>query len=477
MLTHRPDLWGHHGMAREVAAITKSLCAIRSDLKLVPHDRRHPVPIEDLNLCPRYSALVFENVTVQPSPLWLQYRLDSVGLNPINNIVDLTNYMMAELAQPMHAFDAKKLQGDNLCPPRARRRTIMALNDEEYALDAIEPGDRRPLPADRDRRGHRRTRQRHRSRDHAIVLESANFNAASVRKTSVALKLRTDASMRFEKSQDPHNTVRAASRVASTCCANLAGYSPGGWGGRRDATKSPPPEPIALHLDWLASKLGRAVEPSEVASILDFARFRRDAGGVGILWVTVPTWRAAKDVTVRDDLVEEVGRMLGYDSVTPRPPMVACAPPPPNPSRAIEHGVRQILADEGFTEVSNYSFVTEEEVRRLSLNPDDHVRVANPIVADQQLLRSTLLPGILRNIETNNRNFPAFRWFEIGNEIHKREGSLPDEKAHVVAALFSRDGDGVANLLELKRVAECLMRGCVVEPAPRASVRTSPARG
>ncbi len=149
--------------------------------------------------------------------------------------------------------------------------------------------------------------------------------------------------------------------------------------------------------------------------------------------------------------------------------MIACAPPPSNPARAFEHGVRQILTAEGFTEVSNYSFVTEDEVRRLSLNPDDHVRVANPIVADQQLLRSSLLPGILRNIETNNRNFPSFRWFEIGNEIHKRESGLPDEKAHVVAALFSREGDGLANLFELKRVAECLMRGCVVEPGPARS--------
>jgi phenylalanyl-tRNA synthetase beta chain len=146
--------------------------------------------------------------------------------------------------------------------------------------------------------------------------------------------------------------------------------------------------------------------------------------------------------------------------------MIACAPPPSNPSRALEHKVRQILADEGFTEVYNYSFITEDEARRLSMDPDDHVRVGNPIVADQQLMRSSLLPGILRNIETNNRNFSTFRWFEIGNEIHRRESGLPDEQPHVVAALYSREGDGVANLQELKRVAECLMRGCIVEPAP-----------
>ena len=100
------------------------------------------------------------------------------------------------------------------------------------------------------------------------------------------------------------------------------------------------------------------------------------------------------------------------------------------------------------------------------MDPDQHVRVGNPIAADQQLMRSSLLPGILRNIETNNRNFTSFRWFEIGTEIHKREGSLPDERPHVIAALYSRDGDSAANLFELKRVAECMMRDCVVAPAP-----------
>ena len=158
--------------------------------------------------------------------------------------------------------------------------------------------------------------------------------------------------------------------------------------------------------------------------------------------------------------------MLGYDTMTPRPPLVACAPAPANPARVLEHNVRQILADEGFTEAYNYSFVTEDEVRRLVMDPDDHVRVGNPIVADQQLMRASLLPGILRNVETNNRNFASFRWFEIGNEIHKRAEGLPDEIPHVVAAMYAREGDGAANLFELKRVAECLMRGSIVEPAP-----------
>ena len=179
-------------------------------LDLLPPARRpFSVQIEDLDLCPQYCALVFENVTVQPSPLWLQYRLTSIGLNPINNIVDLTNFVMAELAQPMHAFDADKLHGDTIfVRAAAPGERFRALNDEEYtlhpsnlaiadaagaiALAGVIGGMESAI-------GPATTR---------VVLESANFQASSIRKTSAALKLRTDASMRFEKAQDPANTVR-----------------------------------------------------------------------------------------------------------------------------------------------------------------------------------------------------------------------------------------------------------------------------
>src|SRR5229473_5834968 len=148
-LTHRPDLWGHYGMAREVAAITHQVLRDPVRLGLLPKGAAQiEVQIEDLALCPRYSALVFENVTVGPSPLWLQYRLEAIGLNSINNIVDVTNYVMSELAQPMHAFDADKLHGDTIFVRNARAgEQIVALNEESYQLtpsnlviaDASEP--------------------------------------------------------------------------------------------------------------------------------------------------------------------------------------------------------------------------------------------------------------------------------------------------------------------------------------------------
>src|SRR6185295_6192588 len=161
------------------------------------------IAIQDFDLCPRYSALVFANVTVKPSPLWLQYRLNAIGLNPINNVVDLTNYIMAELAQPMHAFDRDLLRGDTIFIRRARAgERIMALNEEEYGLkpsNLVIADESGPI-AIAGVIGGLGSAISGQTRN--IVLESANFQAASVRRTSVDIKLRTDASMRFEKSQD-----------------------------------------------------------------------------------------------------------------------------------------------------------------------------------------------------------------------------------------------------------------------------------
>src|SRR5580658_7260329 len=457
-ITHRPDLWGHHGMAREVAAIIGKtlrdpvwLGSLPGAMLGSPRPPESPVKIEieDLHLCPRFSALVFENVTVQPSPLWLQARLTAVGINPINNIVDLTNYLMAELAQPTHAYDRAKLNGDTIYarPARAGER-ILALNDEEYDLspsnliiaDAAGPiGIGGVIGGGPSAISDSTT---------SIVLEAANFNAASVRKTSAALKLRTDASMRFEKAQDPHNTVRALARAVDL----LPLLSPGIRlvGGLADRLASlHHPDRVPLDLNWLARKLGRVLEPAEVKRILESLQFGVTENGYGKFWVTIPSWRATKDIALAEDLVEEVGRMIGYDSISPEPPLVPCAPSFDPPEREFLRGVRRMMAAQGYTEVSNYSFIGEDEARKFGLRVEDHIRVLNPIAAGQELLRSSLLPGIHRNIIENAKHFDEFRLFEIGHEIHKTNGK-PDERQHLMAALFSKN----EGLLELKRAAE-----------------------
>ena len=463
-ITHRPDLWGHHGMAREVAAITGKKLLHPLDLTtLPPAGSPVNVEIEDLALCPRYSALVFENVTVQPSPLWLQHRLTAVGLNPINNIVDLTNFIMAELAQPMHAFDRAKLAGDTIYARPARAgEEITALNDEHYTLAAsnLVIADSAGPIAIAGVIGGRESAIS--AATTSIVLESANFNGSSVRKTSSALRLRTDASMRFEKAQDPHNTVKALARALEL----LPLISPGIRlvGGLADTHGVLQQEGrVDLDLDWAEGKLGRSLTAGEVEGILKSLEFGVESTGPRKLSVTIPTWRATKDVAMPEDLVEEIGRMVGYDSIEPKPPLVPCAPSYDPPEREFLRLVRRSFAAQGFTEVSNYSFTSEEAVKRFGLAPEDHVRVLNPIAAGQELMRTSLLPGLWRNVAENAKHFDSFRLFEIGREIHKRAEGLPDERLHLMAAIFAHD-DGHAGLFELRRTAECLAPGLHVRP-------------
>jgi phenylalanyl-tRNA synthetase beta chain len=465
-ITNRPDLWGHFGMAREVAALVGGKLKDPARLDLLPAGPAAiKVQIEDLNLCPRYSALVFENVTVRPSPFWLQARLTAIGLNPIDNIVDMTNLVMAELAQPMHAFDADKLRGDTIfirsALPGERFR---ALNGEEYtlgpsnlviadaggaiALAGVIGGASSAISETTTR----------------VVLESACFQASSIRKTSSAIKLRTDASIRFEKAQDPTNTVRGIARAIEL----LQCISPGirTVGGVADPRREPaPPAPIELPLEWLARKLGRAVTAAETRRILESLQFGVTEPRPGVFAVSVPSWRATKDVSVKEDLAEEVGRMLGYDSIAPEAPLIPATVPPGNPERRFQHEVRGVLVDQGFTEVHNYSFLSEDAVAAFGFDPAAHLRVSNPIASDQALMRASLLPGILKNILENAKHREVFRLFEIGLEIHKSPcGVLPDEVPHLVAAVYDRAGDGAAGLFEVKRVALCLMPEALAQP-------------
>lgn len=474
-LTHRPDLWGHYGMAREVAAIAGKTLRDPVQPNLIPGGAPEiAVRVEDFSLCPRYSALVFENVTVQPSPLWLQYRLEAIGLNPINNIVDVTNFVMAELAQPMHAFDADKLRGGIVVRTAREGETIAALNGETYKLSSsnLVIADQAGAVAvagvigGADSAIGAATRR--------IVFESANFHASSVRKTSAALKLRTDASMRFEKAQDPANTVRGLARAVEL----LRTVSPGIRivGGLADAAQPPrSPAPIELPLAWMERKLGRSVPAAEVRDILQSLSFGVEENTPGVLTVSVPSWRATKDISIKEDLVEEVGRMIGYEAIAPAPPLVPTTVPPSNELRVSLNGFRRLIAAQGYTEVYNYSFLSDELARQFQLDPADHVRVLNPIASDQALLRTTLIPNIWRNIQENVKYSDEFRLFEIGREIHRRDAGLPNEANHVVLVCYLKDG-GTSGLFELKRVAECLSSELRFRPSADPRPYEHPAR-
>ena len=275
--------------------------------------------------------------------------------------------------------------------------------------------------------------------------------------------------MRFEKAQDPVNTVRGLERAF----ALLQEVSPGIRlvGGLADNHRPMPvPPPVVLPLDWLDRKLGRPVPAGEVRRILESLEFRVEEIAPRVFSVFVPSWRVTKDVSIKEDLVEEVGRMIGYDSIPPVAPLTPARVPPGSPEREFYHRVREMTAAQGFTEVHNYSFISEEVARVFSPDLSAHVQVSNPIASDQNLLRTSLLPGIWKNINDNARHFDEFRLFEIGRAIH------PDcEAPHFTAALYAKD-DGALALFELKRLAECLLPGVTVRPSDRTQPYEHPRR-
>jgi phenylalanyl-tRNA synthetase beta chain len=462
-LTNRPDLWGHLGMAREVAAIAGlSVADPVEDLPAAVSKGDLSITIEDSSLCARFSGQRVENVKVAPSPLWMQYRLNSLGVNPINNLVDVTNYVLCELGQPMHAYDADLL-GDTIIVRAAHKgESILALNGEKYSLspeDIVIADAHKPIGIAGIIGGNdtaiRATTKR-------IVLEAANFPAALVRKSSSRLKLRTDASMRFEKGQDPENTARALARAVDL----LQQISPGCEAAPPIdvyARKSTPPK-IQLDIDWAERKLGRKLSTEEVINIFKSLVFGVEQLDARKLLLTVPSWRATKDISIPEDLVEEIGRMVGYASIMPQAPAVLAAPTPRNLDHEQHRAIRAAMVGQGFTEVSNYSFISDADAAMFGYSSDKLLQVANPIIADQKYMRPALLHGILRNLADNSRYFTDFRLFEIGRAYSKGVDGGPKERTHLMAAIYGRETNG-ANLIEMKRVLQYIVSDCKVVPA------------
>lgn len=475
-LTHRPDLWGHLGMAREVAAIANLPLTDPVHREAMPaFEPAIKVDVEDHALCPRYSALLLENITVTQSPRWLQARLEALGVNPINNIVDMTNYVLLELPQPMHAFDAGKLNGDAIFVRTARPgESFYALNGESYTLepadlviaDSLGPVGLAGVIGGMDSAISEATTR--------VVLESANFLASSVRLTAARHKLRTDASIRFEKSLDPENTLRGLTRaieLLNELCPDIRVV-----GGPTDnRTALPHTEPVLLPIQFVSRKLGTEVSEGTICRILNALGFAVREMAPGLLSVTIPSWRATKDISVKDDLVEEIGRMVGYQEITQAAPLIAAVAPPSDHKRLYLRKVRAAFAAQGFTEIYNYSFVNDAEAQRLLGDGPQHIALRNPIALELSHMRVSLLPGIFRNIIANVRHYREFRLFEIGSEIHANAGNgLPQEVRHAVAALYNVHSDE-QDFFELKRVAECIFPSCVLT-ATEARSYEHPAR-
>ncbi|HVG59191.1 MAG TPA: phenylalanine--tRNA ligase subunit beta [Hyalangium sp.] len=400
---NRPDALSHLGVAREVGVVTGA--AFRPPEPKPPEQggsaaEKVKVRIEDAARCPRYAARVVENVTIKPSPQWLQDRLKACGVRAINNVVDVTNYVNLEYGQPLHAFDLEKLAGREIVVRRAKQgEKIRTLDDKERTLDADDLAI-----CDRDRpqaiagvMGGADSEVSEGSKH--IVLESANFLPSSVRRTSKRHALHTEASHRFERGADIDAVVPAIDRAAQLI-AELAGGTVAS--GRVDVYPSPqPPRRVAMRYGRVERFLGAAVPEAECRRILGALGFKAVEEGAGQTTFDVP--RARVDVEREEDLLEEIARVYGYDNIPARLPRgIAELAPEPASSEA-ERRLRHALSGAGLNEVVNYSFVAPKGLQVLG-GKDAPVALVNPLSVEQSVMRTSLLPGLLENLSRSVRH-------------------------------------------------------------------------
>lgn len=461
-ITHRPDLWSHLGFAREIAAIfsRKYSDPVNYSIeKTLKGKEDFIVTIAKPDQAPRYCGLWVKNITIDDSPDWLKAAVTSIGMRPINNIVDITNYVMAEIGEPMHAFDRNKLEGNEIIVRMANDgESLRTLDGELHTLckDDIVIADRGSAIALAGVMGGGDSEIDDGTSE--IILEAANFNPVTIRRTAGRYTLRTEAAIRFEKYLDPELCRTAIIRCYefikqvipdAEAVTNIVDTYP----------KKLKKNTIITNTDFIRRKLGAPVGDKRIEEILTALDFKVDKEKDS--WrIEVPTYRSTRDVSIPDDIVEEVGRIYGYNNITPVPPLVPCDTPRVNEFRGFERRIKNILVrDHHLTEVKNYSFVGEDILHKLGINEDKELLLRNPLSQEQDRLRRSLIPNILKNVEFNQRYNDYFRIFELGRVFIKddrKSGALSDENTYISGAIFSRKAD-VPLFYEVKGIMYGLM--------------------
>ena len=409
------DCLSHLGVVHEIAAITKlqykePLSKFKAVKELKSKDFIK-VEIKDKNTCLRYTARVIADVKVGPSPKWLKDRLVACGLRPINNIVDIANYVMLETGQPLHAFDGDKLEGKKIIVRFAKdREKIITLDEQKFDLDSdilVIADEKKPIAIAGIKGGKLPEIDK---KTKVVVLESANFDPQTVRKGSRKLNLRTDASLRFEHGIDPNLTEFAINRAAFLIQKIAKGKVAQGL---VDVyPKKVIPKIIRLNLDYVESLLGIKISEKEIKNILTRLGFEVKNLKLKILEVVAPTRRL--DISIPEDLIEEVGRIHGYDKIPSFFPTSSLILPQKNLKIFWENMVKDIMKEAGFVEVYNYSFFGKREADLLGCKEKELIEVENPLSQEYRYLRTSLIPNLLKNIEKNFRQFQKIKIFELG---------------------------------------------------------------
>ncbi|MDR3198972.1 MAG: phenylalanine--tRNA ligase subunit beta, partial [Planctomycetaceae bacterium] len=496
-LTHRPDLWGHYGFAREFAAVFHRKLQPPAQLDLTAFDYlpSYPLKNDDYENCPCYGCIEFQTRGTIPSPLFMQRRLHALGMRSYNLLVDVTNYVNWEIGQPTHAFDADKLGGIKIVTMGRKEKfetldgQIRNLLPEDLLIwGKRSDGEYRPVALAGIMGGLETEVTESTTK---LLLESANFKAARIRRTSGRLDLKTDASQRYEKSQPPANVKTGIARILKLIedsGANLNVLSRFTVDGDlQDEIRT-----ITISAGRLEQLAGITLPPKQVLDILHSlgfeAEYQNDNSGTGnkpnennksdknktgdskinetgqSLVVGVPPFRSKKDISIPEDIVEEVLRIFGYDNIPPVMPSPPIKPLFIEKPLKTEHKIRRILAaGHRFFEGHLYVWFNDHWLKTIGFEPEETLVLRNPTSPETTRLRTTLIPNLLALIPKNRPFRDSFRLFEIGRTFFSvGKDRECNEKHHLAGIAFQRSGVLEDFYLSVKSAVEDVLAVCGV---------------
>ena len=468
MFTHRPDCFGQLGVAREIAGIFHQQFVspewYKSEQKFAEAEGLELTVTNDApELVPRFMVVAFRDVTVQPSPLWLQCQLVAMGGKPINNIVDATNYMMLMTAQPTHAYDYDKLRGSTLEARMARAgEKVSLLNGKEYELttDDIVIADGEGVIGLAGIMGGTDTEVSGETKN--IVLECANFDMYALRRTAMRHGIFTDALTRFNKGQSPLQNAAVLKRLMSM----VGGVQASEVFDASSYDKCIMPDGVycadsqGVSNEFINERLGTSFSNDEIADILRRTECMVEVDEHGCE-VYSPFWRT--DIELPEDIVEEVGRLYGFDKLPRQLPMRSIKSAPKNPRRELKNAVRQSLSRAGANEVLTYSFVHERILKNAEQDITQAYKLSNALSPDLQYYRLTVLPSLLDKVHANIKaGHDEFALFEMGKGHSKMHGlgedGLPEASQFTDIVYAAKKPGAGAPFYQIRRLVEQLAR-------------------
>lgn len=452
-LTNRPDLWGHYGMAREFAVMFDRKLQDLPVLDLKNFEGLRPIDIDvESKNCYRYSAMSVENVTKKYSPDYMKIRLNYCGMRDISLLADLTNYVMLDVGLPMHAFDKQMVDAINVIDAK-KGTTMLTLEGETHTLPenavVIADGNREPVAIAGIKGG---LKSGISEQTDSVLFEAAVFDCVAIRKTSRTIGLVTDSSIRYEKSLDPEKTELALARIIKLLSeiddkiVVTSSFS--------DVyNRHYPKLSIDVDTNFISSIIGADVGSERIVKILSALGFGVK-GKNGKLKVSVPSWRATKDISIKQDLVEEVARIYGYDNIEPQPLKFEAVPVALKREVDLEYQAKKYLAEKyNSTEVHSHIWNFAEFNKSHKIEHNSYIKLMDSSNSGQDSIRSELVPTLLKFFDENRNQLEDIRIFEIGRVVTGiDENNLAQEEKHLAMCLASQTQNTEQLFFEAKKI-------------------------